>query len=136
MYFVFVTPVEKQAHLDALKLTALNKARNNVFETIQNAPECRFELTFENSEISFIIEDELTASGWQCVFRDVLKDGRVKTSFLPGEPRSRFESDSFSETCSNCGKGIGRHVDDDDRPVRRNYCYRRGEEKTSKTVDT
>lgn len=135
---MFTTPTEKQAHIDAVKLVALDNARTYVSKQIEDAEDCRLDLTFENSEISFIIEDELVSSGWLCTFRDACETGKekVKTFFVPGAPRKRYSPNSRTEVgnpekCTNCGKGPGRHFDDDDRPTsdRRNYCFKRGEEK-------
>lgn len=128
MSIAFTTPVEKQALVDAVNLIALNNAKKNVFDTIQKATECNLDLKFENSEISFIIEDELSEAGWLCVFRNNVENGKVETIFVPGEPRQRAEIGDFNK-CTNCGKGIGRHFDDDDRSVNRYYCFKRGEEK-------
>ncbi len=129
--YKFLSPEEKKRQIDDALEEKLKSARMALDKAIADAEVLHIQCDGIHKDVYFQIEDEMENSGWMCVYKEDIQQEFVAVDFKPGK-RSRFSSSSESEICDNCGRSLRYHVDDEDRPIkdRRNYCYKRGTEKT------
>ena len=128
--YKFLSPEEKERQINDILEEKLKSARMALDKAIADADRLHIQCDHIHQDVFFQIEDEMEESGWMCTYRED-KKFFIAVDFKPGK-RSRFSSSSENGVCDNCGKLLRNHVDDDDRPIkdRRNYCYKRGTEKT------